>query len=91
MGDIEKGIEGLVPSDECWMACERVLERAETYRFGAGLCERIQFLDAEHKEHVRGRQVVQLCLETSGMGTNRTSKAGSLRFTYCYGCDRLLS
>ena len=55
MGDIEKGIEGLVPSDECWMASERVLERAETYRFSAELRERIQFLDAEHKEHVRGR------------------------------------
>ena len=53
MGDAEKGIKGSVPSDECWVACERVFEKAKAYRFDARLCERVQFLDTEHKEHVR--------------------------------------
>ena len=55
MGDPEKGIEGSVPSYECWVACKRVFEKAKAYIFGAGLCEIVQFHDAKHKEYVRGR------------------------------------
>ena len=37
MGDVEKGIERLVPSDECCVACEGVLEKAEAYRVRFGI------------------------------------------------------
>ena len=52
MRDAKKGIEGLVPSDKCWVACERVFEKAKAYRFEAGLCERVSVPDAKHKENV---------------------------------------
>ena len=46
MGDVEKGIEGSIPSDECCVACKGVLEKAQANGFGSGLCEAFQFLDA---------------------------------------------
>ena len=44
MGDTKKGIEGSDPSDECCV--KGVFEKVEAYKFGSGLCERVQFLDA---------------------------------------------
>ena len=52
MGDAEKGIEGFVHFGESWVACERVFEKAKAYKFGAELCERVQFFDFEHEEPV---------------------------------------
>ena len=42
-----------LPTNVVWL--ERVFEKHEAYRFNSGLCERVQLLDAEHKEHVQGR------------------------------------
>ena len=46
VGDIEKGIKGSIPSDECCVAYEGVFEKGRSIRFGSRLCERVQFLDA---------------------------------------------
>ncbi|RVW44943.1 hypothetical protein CK203_077926 [Vitis vinifera] len=59
LGDSEEGIERSIPFHQHCLGGQGSVEKAQTHRICDGLCQGIQFLDAGHKEHVRGGQTFQ--------------------------------
>lgn len=51
MGSLEAGIERVVPTVKFNISSKGDIEETETHEYGAGICERVQFVDVGYQEH----------------------------------------